>query len=77
MADEKQGVEKKENSLVDRAEAAAKRIEEANARADELLRKNEEIYARMKLGGETGGRVEIPVKVETPTEYRERIMRGG
>jgi len=49
-----QGENSQPGSLVDRAEAAALRIEAANKRTEELYKLNQETEARIRLGGNTG-----------------------
>lgn len=43
--------EKKEENTFDKAEAMAKRIEEANKRQEEILKRNEEIASKILLSG--------------------------
>lgn len=64
-------------SVVDKAEAAAKRIEEANKKAEELLKKQEEIAARGILGGKSNAGIQpVAPKEESPIEYAERVRKG-
>ena len=75
MAEDKTEV-KPEPSLFDRSEAIAKRIEDANKRAEEILTKNEHALSRLILGGKSSV-VPVPeAKVETPKEYAKRVMEG-
>ncbi len=64
-------------SLVEKAEAAAKRIEEANKRTEELLKRNEEAVAMLILGGkaEAGKVPEKPAEI-TPKDYAQKVMKG-
>jgi hypothetical protein len=74
-ADAGEGNQPKAATLVDEANAAAKRMEEANERKADLLRQEEELEAKRALGGgsEAG---QAPVKKEeTPKEYRARIEK--
>jgi len=40
-------------SIIEQADSVARRIEEANKRAEEILAKTEEAFARLTLGGRT------------------------
>lgn len=75
MTDE-QKTEVKEETLIDKANSAAERIEKANAQAAEILRKQEELFARQRLGGTTSSEPHEEVKEESPKEYKERVMSG-
>ena len=59
--------EGKENTasspLIEKTDAAALRLEEANARKEKLLDREEELYSRQKLGGESNAGQENIVKV--------------
>jgi len=68
---------KEEPSVLESAAAIAQRIEDANKRTEELLKKQEELIAREKLGGRTVGFVpqEKP-REDTPQEYAAKLMRG-
>lgn len=61
---------------VESADRAAQRLEEANKKTEELLRRQEDLYARTRLGGETDGKLEEKPKEETPQEYAKRISEG-
>jgi len=64
-------------TLVDQANSAAERLEEANKRKAELLRQEEELMAKKTLGGmsEAG---QAPVKKEeTAKEYMNKVMSGN
>lgn len=70
---------KKEESLsvLDRAEAVAKRIEEGNKRAEELLSRNEQIASRMILGGRTDAGQAAPEQPQISNkEYAQKVLRG-
>lgn len=75
--DSGEGDKSKKATLIDEANAAAKRLEEANERKSELLKQEEELNAKRILGGgsEAGGEPEKP-KEETPKEYADKVMRG-
>lgn len=64
-------------SILEQAEAIAKRIEESNKKAEEILAKNEQQLSRIMLSGRSNAGYETPAKrEETPKEYKDRIMRG-
>jgi hypothetical protein len=68
---------KTEANLIDRAEAVARRIEEGNKRAEELLAKNEQVLSRSILGGRTdAGQVQAPQPVISNKEYAQKVLRG-
>lgn len=66
-----------EKTLVDQANEAAERLEKANERHAELLRQQEELEAKMKLGGRSiiPEKREEP-KEESPEEYAQNALRG-
>ena len=67
----------KDLSLHEKTDNATKRLEEANKKTQELLERQERLYENQKLGGKTGGAVEVEEKKEqTPEEYRDSIMAG-
>lgn len=69
-------VQQETTSLLDRADNTAKRIEEANRKAIEVLEKHEKIMARDVLGGKSE-RVAVEKQKETsPEEYANKIMKG-
>ena len=77
VADESgEGDKPKATSIVDKASEVAKRMENANERAEEILLKQEELAAKTMLGGhaEAGSEPKKP-KEETPHEYRMRINK--
>jgi len=51
-------------SLLEKAEAVAKRMEEANKKAEEILKKQEELEAKRVLGG----RAEAGIPNKTPQQ---------
>ena len=70
---EEEGVQSETDveSKIDRANAAAQRLEEAN-------RKHEELLAENALGGGSYGNNESEVKKElTPKEYADEVMKGN
>ena len=71
--DTEEGNKPKTSTLIDDANSAAKRLEEANERKSELLRQEEELMAKRALGGVTEAGQTPVVKEETAIEYRDRI----
>ncbi len=71
--DTKEGDKPKTSTLIDDANSAAKRLEEANERKAELLRQEEEFAAKRALGGRAEAGQTPVVKEETAIEYRDRI----
>lgn len=70
-----EGSEREATTLLEQANAAAKRLEEANIKAADNLRRQEAIRAREALGGNTDAGQ--PSKVEeTPQEYAKKVMSG-
>ena len=73
---DKEEVEKdKPLSLYDKTEAIVTRQEEANKKTEELLARQEKLYANERLAGTAGGHVEPVKKEETDKEYRTRITK--
>jgi len=66
-----------ENNMITDANAAAERLEKANAIQAEQIRQLREIETRKILGGQSSASEPVPVKIETPTEYAHRMLRGG
>jgi len=67
----------KAKELVERAEAAADRIEAAEKRAEERAVEEAEDKAKEILGGDSEAGAQPPaVKEETPAEYKDRVMSG-
>ena len=61
--------------LVAKANEAAERLEKANARQEELLKRQEAIQVEKTLGGTTdAGEAN---KEETPAEYAKKVMENG
>jgi hypothetical protein len=64
---------KKELSLIEKAEAVALRIEEANKKAEELLRRQEEIKSKKLLAGRSeAGDQQAPI-IDPELEAKTRI----
>lgn len=67
----------KSSSVLDRTDALVKRLEEANKVAERHLAKQEELYARQKLGGNSeAGKSPEKQKEESPEDYAERFYKG-
>jgi len=64
-------------TLVERAEAAAERIEKVMEEHKDMLARDELARAKEKLGGRATASEQPVKKEETPKEYKDRIMRGG
>ena len=62
------------NDKIDRANAAAQRMEEANAKKAELLDREEALQVERTLGGTATAGQESTEKEETPEEYAEKVM---
>ena len=75
--EDNQGGDKPEStSPIDRANAAAERMEAANEKAEKILERNEELFVTKKLSGTTEAGSPQEVKEETPEEYTKRVMAG-
>ena len=69
--------EAKEESPIERAENASKKIDEKIKELGEATKRYEDAYSRSLLAGKSMHTAQPVVKEETPKEYKERIMRGG
>lgn len=63
--------------LVERAEAAAQRIEEANAKQEELMNKQNEARARDILAGQSVKQAEPEKKEMSKKDYANEILKGN
>lgn len=64
-------------NVIEQAEKAAARLEQANKTAEELVKRQEAAQARNLLGGKSeAGAIQPPPREETPKEYVKRIMSG-
>lgn len=62
----------KQNSLIDKAIAAAERLEAANKRSEELLKNSDDILTRSILGGHSiAGTTQVKAKTEKETIQEE------
>lgn len=69
--------EESTDSLVSRAERAAQELKKENDRKESLLLEEKELRMRQTLGGNSAaGTPKEEPKEETPTEYKDRVMRG-
>ena len=65
------------NTLIDGANLAAKRMEDATEEAKEQNDRKEKLQANELLSSTAGGHVEaVPAKEETDEEYTEKFMKG-
>lgn len=63
--------------IFDRGEALAKRMEEANRKAEELIRQQESIIAKIALGGKADAGFTQPQPAPlSAQEYSKKILRG-
>lgn len=78
MEEEKKEINKENGlSVLERAEALNKALEEKLNRMQEETKKLEELKAVSILSGKTeAGQVQEKPKVETAKEYKDRILRG-
>jgi len=74
MVDEIKEIEN--NSLIEKAEAIAKRIEDANKRAEDLLKKQAEAAAKQILGGRSfaGNTEPVVDKDKEDKDYINKIL---
>ena len=63
-------------SIIDKANAVAERIEAANRRAEELLLQAQTSQIRERLEGKSNGGMPQETREETPSEYAARVLRG-
>ena len=71
--------EKEETSetIVDKAEKIAERIESANIKAEEIYARNQAFEARQIMGGKSAaGKTPEPKKEITPKEYAAAALKG-
>lgn len=61
-------------NMLDRADATAKRIEEANAKTEALIRRQEQVAARMLLAGKTNaGQVKSPEEMTKDSDEEKAL----
>lgn len=68
---------KQENNLtlIEQAEAVAKRIEEANKRTEELLKRNEEVLSRSMLSGRSTAGTTAPAPIDPQIKLKEDMKQ--
>jgi hypothetical protein len=66
----------KTSTLIDNANASAKRLEDANKKQEELLNRQEELMARQRLGGTTENSPAPEKKELTAREYSDLVVQG-
>jgi len=73
----KDGDKPKTINLYEQTNNATERLEIANAKTEELLNRQEELYQNQKLAGRAEAGEVAPAKKEmTDTEYAEALQRG-
>jgi len=66
------------DDLINKANLAALRLEEANKKKEELLVREEKLQVRRTLAGKADAGQAPPQKLdETPEEYAKRIVAGN
>lgn len=70
------GNKSKAPSLIESADSAAKRLESANSKAEELLKRQEELEARNRLGGRSVSTQTPEKKEDDPKDYAMKALRG-
>ena len=66
-----------EPKVITEARKTAERMEAANARTEELIKRQENLVANRALGGVSEGPSgTAPKKTLTPKEYKDSILRG-
>ena len=63
-------------SLYDKTEAIVTRQEAANKKTEELLERQEKLFANQRLAGTGGGHIETEPKKLTDIEYAESLQKG-
>jgi len=77
VKDTDEGDKPKATTIVEQANEAAKRMETANTKREELIRQEQDIDAKRALGGETeGAKPEEKPKELTDVEYKDAVMKG-
>ena len=76
VGDKDKGSKHKIYKPIDDANAAAERLEIANTKKEELIKRDEELEAKKRLSGYTEGGSEPVKKKETDEEFTERFEAG-
>lgn len=63
-------------SMIDEAKKIAERIENANKKTEELLKKQEKMLAEQALEGSSFSGSQKKKEPETAREYSEKVLRG-
>jgi len=72
-----EGDKQPETPLLERADKVAERLEAAIKINEEQIKRQEELSARLRLGGETEGFVQTKKPAElTPEQYAEKVLKG-
>ena len=71
-----EGDKSKGSDLIAQTNKAAERLAEQNERFEKNLKRQEDNYARMKLGGETGISPAEKPEVITDKDYAEKVLKG-
>ena len=71
-----QGNSETPKSMIEDANKAAERLETANAKQEELIKRQEDIEVRRKLGGNASAGQNNEQPEETDKAYAERVMNG-
>lgn len=74
--DSEAGDKSETNSLIERADAAAERLEKANAEKKALLDREEAIMAKQALGGRSEINKPEKPKELTDREFKEKFLKG-
>ena len=68
----------KELKVITDTNAAAKRLEEANEKSEELIRRQEELVAHQEMSGETeAGAKPVKKEEESPQDFANNIVSKG
>ena len=74
--DNNEGDQPKSLTLYEHTNTSTERLEKANAKTEDLLNRQEEIYQKQQLGGITEAGSKKEVEKETDEEYTERFRKG-
>jgi len=70
-------VQSETNSLLDRANETAQRLEEANKKTEELLNRQEQLMAKEALGGRSeAGKGSIKKEEISDEEFANKVLKG-
>ena len=70
-------VETSNTPMIDAANKAAERLEQANAEQKEILARQEMLMAKNALGGQSEAGKSEEKTEETPAEYAKKVMSGA